>query len=55
MWHVDSGCSRHMTGDIFCLHDFKRLDRGYVAFRSDSKGGKITEKGKMIFSDVHYV
>ena len=65
MWHVDSGCSRHMTGDISCLQDFKWLDGGYVAFGSDSQGGKITEtgkvskgkmsKGKMTFSDVYYV
>ena len=47
MWHVDSGCSRHMTGDISCLQDFKGLDGGYVAFGSNSKGWKITGKGKV--------
>ncbi|GJS04002.1 putative ribonuclease H-like domain-containing protein [Tanacetum coccineum] len=28
---VDSGCSRHMTGNIAYLSDFKQFDRGYVA------------------------
>ena len=54
-WHVDSGCSRHMTGDMSNLQNFKTIDVGYVAFGSDSKGGKITGKGmvtKMTFSDV---
>ena len=60
IWHVDSGCSRHMTGDVSCLQDFRSCEGGYVAFGSDSKGGKITgkgmvSKGKMTFSDVYYV
>ncbi|GJX24978.1 retrovirus-related pol polyprotein from transposon TNT 1-94 [Tanacetum coccineum] len=29
---VDSGCSRHMTGNIAYLLDFKEFDGGYVAF-----------------------
>ncbi|GJX47044.1 putative ribonuclease H-like domain-containing protein [Tanacetum coccineum] len=29
---VDSGCSRHMTGNIAYLSDFKEFDGGYVAF-----------------------
>ncbi|GKB51027.1 hypothetical protein Tco_0901780, partial [Tanacetum coccineum] len=29
---VDSGCSRHMTGNIAYLFDFKQFDGGYVAF-----------------------
>ncbi|GJZ51373.1 hypothetical protein Tco_0605888 [Tanacetum coccineum] len=28
---VDSGCSRHMTGNIAYLSDFKQFDGGYVA------------------------
>ncbi|GJX61639.1 putative ribonuclease H-like domain-containing protein [Tanacetum coccineum] len=27
---IDSGCSRHMTGNIAYLSDFKEFDRGYV-------------------------
>nr|GEY65553.1 hypothetical protein [Tanacetum cinerariifolium] len=41
----DSGCSRHMTGNISYLTDFKEHDRGYVAFGGGAKGGKITGKG----------
>nr|GEW28661.1 retrovirus-related Pol polyprotein from transposon TNT 1-94 [Tanacetum cinerariifolium] len=41
----DSGCSRHMTGNISYLSDFKEHDRGYVTFREGAKGGKITGKG----------
>ncbi|GKE67367.1 hypothetical protein Tco_1521528 [Tanacetum coccineum] len=29
---VDSGCSRHMTGNIAYLSDFKQFNGGYVAF-----------------------
>ncbi|GKC03849.1 putative ribonuclease H-like domain-containing protein [Tanacetum coccineum] len=38
---VDSGCSRHMIGDIAYLSDFKQFD-GYVAFGGGAYGGKIT-------------
>ncbi|GKF29000.1 hypothetical protein Tco_0095342, partial [Tanacetum coccineum] len=29
---IDSGCSRHMTGNISYLTDFEEIDGGYVAF-----------------------
>ncbi|KAI3728927.1 hypothetical protein L6452_17572 [Arctium lappa] len=32
IWHVDSGCSRHMTGNMACLKIFKKIDGGNVAF-----------------------
>ncbi|GKE42429.1 hypothetical protein Tco_1469713, partial [Tanacetum coccineum] len=38
---VDSGCSRHMTGNIAYLLDFKEFDRGYVTFRGGAHGGRI--------------
>ncbi|GJZ76650.1 putative ribonuclease H-like domain-containing protein [Tanacetum coccineum] len=44
---VDSGCSRHMTGNIAYLSDFKQFDRGYVAFGGGAYGGKITSKGTL--------
>ncbi|GJZ93608.1 putative ribonuclease H-like domain-containing protein [Tanacetum coccineum] len=37
---IDSGCSRHMTGNMSYLTDYEEIDGGYVAF-----GGKITGKG----------
>ncbi|GKE62987.1 hypothetical protein Tco_1513354, partial [Tanacetum coccineum] len=42
---IDSGCSRHMTGNMSYLTDFKEIDGRYVAFGGNSKGGKITGRG----------
>nr|GEV75977.1 hypothetical protein [Tanacetum cinerariifolium] len=44
---TDSGCSRHMTGNISHLSHFKEINREYVAFGGNPKGGKITGKGKI--------
>nr|GFC98551.1 hypothetical protein [Tanacetum cinerariifolium] len=41
---IDSGCSRHMTGNMSYLSDFDELNGGYVAFGGNPKGGKITGK-----------
>nr|GEX09411.1 putative reverse transcriptase domain-containing protein [Tanacetum cinerariifolium] len=41
----DSGCSRHMTGNISYLSDFEEINGGYVAFGGNPKVGKITCKG----------
>nr|GEX20813.1 retrovirus-related Pol polyprotein from transposon TNT 1-94 [Tanacetum cinerariifolium] len=41
---IDSGCSRHITGNIFYLSDFKEINGEYVAFGGNPKGGKITGK-----------
>nr|GEV88185.1 putative ribonuclease H-like domain-containing protein [Tanacetum cinerariifolium] len=38
----DSGCSQHMTGNIFYLSDYEPYDGGYVSF--GQRGGKITGK-----------
>nr|GEX24602.1 hypothetical protein [Tanacetum cinerariifolium] len=38
------GCSRHMTGNMSYLSDFEELNGGYVVFRGNPKGGKITRK-----------
>nr|GFA13338.1 hypothetical protein [Tanacetum cinerariifolium] len=35
---IDSGCSRHMTGNMSYLSDFEELNGGYVSF-----GGKVDE------------
>ncbi|GJU17109.1 ribonuclease H-like domain-containing protein [Tanacetum coccineum] len=58
--YVDSGCSRHMTGNMFYLSDFKEFNRAYVTFRGGAKGGRITGKGtlktgKLDFEDVYFV
>ncbi|GJS55895.1 putative ribonuclease H-like domain-containing protein [Tanacetum coccineum] len=39
---INSGCSRHMTGNMSYLTDFEEIDGGYVAFGGNPKGGKIT-------------
>nr|GEZ88418.1 hypothetical protein [Tanacetum cinerariifolium] len=54
----DSGCSRHMTGNISYLYDFEPFDGGYVSF---GQGGcKITGNGtiktdKLEFENVYFV
>ncbi|GJW14559.1 hypothetical protein Tco_0018692 [Tanacetum coccineum] len=57
---IDSGCSRHMTGNKSHLTNYKEIDRGFVAFRGNSKREKITGKGKirtgkLDFEDVYFV
>ncbi|GJZ83626.1 putative ribonuclease H-like domain-containing protein [Tanacetum coccineum] len=57
---VDSGCSRHMTGNIAYLSDFKEIDGGYVTFRGGAHGGRISGKGtlktnSLEFKDVYFV
>nr|GEU62445.1 putative ribonuclease H-like domain-containing protein [Tanacetum cinerariifolium] len=57
---IDSGCLRHMIGNMSYLSDFKELNGGYVAFGGNPKGGKISGKGKirtgnLDFNDVYFV
>ncbi|GKA17522.1 ribonuclease H-like domain-containing protein [Tanacetum coccineum] len=57
---IDSGCSRHMTGNMSYLTDFEEIDEGYVAFGGNSKGGKITSKGtiktgNLDFENVYFL
>nr|GEU71642.1 hypothetical protein [Tanacetum cinerariifolium] len=56
---IDSGCSRHMIGNMFFLTDYEEIDRGYVAFGGNPKEGKITSKskiktGKLDFKNVYF-
>nr|GEU33529.1 putative ribonuclease H-like domain-containing protein [Tanacetum cinerariifolium] len=57
---INSGCLRHMTGNISYLSDFEEINEGYVAFGANPKGGKIIGKGKirigkLDFDDVYFV
>ncbi|GJX68535.1 ribonuclease H-like domain-containing protein, partial [Tanacetum coccineum] len=57
---VDSGCSSHMTGNKASLLEYEDYNGGFMAFRSDPKGGRITSKGKikmahLDFDDVYFV
>ncbi|XP_050222350.1 uncharacterized protein LOC126672445 [Mercurialis annua] len=38
LWYVDSGCSRHMTGQISNFANLKSIDGGSVTFGDDAKG-----------------
>nr|GEV04593.1 ribonuclease H-like domain-containing protein [Tanacetum cinerariifolium] len=57
---INSGYSRHMTENISFLSDYKEINKGYVAFGGNPKGGKISGKGKiktgkLEFDDVYFV
>nr|GEW83730.1 hypothetical protein [Tanacetum cinerariifolium] len=57
---IDSGCSRHMTGNINFVSNFEEFNKGYVAFGGNPKGDKISGKGKiksgkLDFDDVYFV
>ncbi|GJS62257.1 putative ribonuclease H-like domain-containing protein [Tanacetum coccineum] len=57
---IDSGCSRHMIGNMSYLTDYEEIDGGYVAFGGNPKGGKITRKGtiktgNLDFKNVYFV
>nr|GEU53500.1 ribonuclease H-like domain-containing protein [Tanacetum cinerariifolium] len=57
---IDSRCSRHMTGNMSYLSDFKEINGGYVSYGGNPKGGKIIGKckirtGKLDFDDVCFV
>ncbi|GJR52606.1 putative ribonuclease H-like domain-containing protein [Tanacetum coccineum] len=57
---IDSGCSRHMTGNKSYLTDYEEINGGFITFGGNSKGGKITKKdkirtGKLDFEDMYFV
>ncbi|GKE84128.1 putative ribonuclease H-like domain-containing protein [Tanacetum coccineum] len=57
---IDSGCSRHMTGNIAYLLDFKEFNGCYVTFGGGAHGGRISGKGtlktdSLDFKDVYFV
>ncbi|GJW12036.1 putative ribonuclease H-like domain-containing protein, partial [Tanacetum coccineum] len=52
--------AKHMTGNMSYLIDYEEIDRGYVAFGGNPKGGKITRKGiiktgNLDFENVYFV
>ncbi|KAI3754532.1 hypothetical protein L1987_54317 [Smallanthus sonchifolius] len=57
--YVDSGCSRHMMGNLNLLENVKEIQGGYVAF-SGKKRGNISgqgtlSNGRLSFEKVNYV
>ncbi|GJW69876.1 reverse transcriptase domain-containing protein [Tanacetum coccineum] len=52
--YIDApGRSKHMTGNMSYLSDFKEFDGGYVTFGVGARGGRITGKGN--FEDVYFI
>nr|GEW47309.1 putative ribonuclease H-like domain-containing protein [Tanacetum cinerariifolium] len=57
---IDSGCLRHMIGNMSYLSNFEEINGRYVAFGGNPKGGKISGKGKirtgkLDFDDVYFI
>ncbi|GJS79256.1 ribonuclease H-like domain-containing protein [Tanacetum coccineum] len=50
---IDSGYSRHMTGNKSYLTDYEEIDGGFVAFGGNSKGGKITGRDFKLTNESH--
>jgi hypothetical protein len=59
-WYVDSGCSRHMTGDLSQLSNIQEISNDGYAFFAGGEKGKITQmgivtNGTLQFDRVNYV
>ena len=60
LWYLDSGCSRHMTGDKQCFISFIKKEGGSVTFGNNDKGqvkgkGIIGKNNSAQIEDVQYV
>ncbi|KAL8105311.1 hypothetical protein AgCh_029194 [Apium graveolens] len=59
LWYLDSGCSRHMTGNKSLLNNIKKVTTGSVTFGDNSKGNLVgigdIGNGKVRISDVQLV
>nr|GEU40994.1 hypothetical protein [Tanacetum cinerariifolium] len=60
--YVDSGCSRHMTGNMSYLSDFKEFNGGYVTFWGRSKWWQnhcvsqmCDRKNNILFTYIEYL
>nr|GEU58418.1 putative ribonuclease H-like domain-containing protein [Tanacetum cinerariifolium] len=52
---IDSGCSRHMTGNMSSLFDFEELNGGYVSFSGNPNGVRslmCDKKNNVLFTDT---
>ncbi|KAK2382949.1 putative mitochondrial protein [Trifolium repens] len=59
-WFLDSGCSRHMTGDASLFIKFKAKEKGYVTYGDNNKGtilgvGTIGNPSTITISNVALV
>ena len=58
MWYMDSGCSRHMTGDEYKFSKLEMQDREKITYGDNSKGhiiGKGLVGKNLQISDVSLV
>ncbi|GKE97677.1 hypothetical protein Tco_0021028, partial [Tanacetum coccineum] len=57
LWYLDSGCSKHMTGDRSRLRNFVKMFIGTVRFRNDHFGAIMCYDviGDSVISRVYYV
>ena len=60
LWYLNSGCSRHMTGDKFLFKSLKEKEDGYVTF-GDGSHSQVLGKGTIeiprlpLLTDVLYI
>ena len=60
-WYLDSGCSRHMTGNYICFSSFTKIENGGdVSFRDNSKGnilgiGNVGKASSTLIENVCFV
>ncbi|KAK2428124.1 putative mitochondrial protein [Trifolium repens] len=59
-WYLDSGCSRHMTGDRQSFLSFERKEGGSITFENNEKAsikgkGMIGKINSAKIENVHYV
>jgi len=57
MWYLDSGCSKHMTGEASQLINLKWKPAGFVTYGDNNRGrilgvGDIGNDNKVIIKDV---
>ena len=60
MWYLDSGCSRHMTGDKKKFKNFKRKEQGFVTYGDNNKRkilgtGVVGGRNTLEIKDVLFV
>jgi len=59
LWILDSGCSRHMTGDKSLLKDYVKMKGPIISFGDNSKGFTLgygtVASGNVSFEDVALV
>ncbi|GJV09191.1 putative ribonuclease H-like domain-containing protein [Tanacetum coccineum] len=48
---IDSGCSRHMTGNMSYFTDYEEIDGGYVAFGAERKNRTLIKAARTMLAD----